>query len=168
MRRAPAIEYQTLVCNALIVTICFYLLPTALKNWLFSEFQGRRVFVMVLVSWMISDVISTNLLEHDPDGALRALDERGGIARFVRIKALALALCVGLIGTIVGMMMDGGSLRGAMMIPMYFAMPLVTVCVGSLAGILFPYRLRTARWRWDNRRRYWMNLRWALLVFIPT
>lgn len=70
MRHWPAIEYQTLVCNALIVTICFYLLPISLKNWLFSEFEGRRVFVMVLVSWMISDVISTNLLGHDPDGAL--------------------------------------------------------------------------------------------------
>lgn len=171
MRHWPAIEYQTLVCNAIIVTICFYLLPTTFKNWLFSEFHGKQAFVMVLVSWMISDVISTNLLGHDPDNALRALENPNGIARLVRVKACALALCVGGVGSLTALILGGTShdvARALTILPMCFGMPLVTVCIGSLVGVLAPYRLRTARWRWENRKRYWMNLRWALLIFIPT
>lgn len=95
MRRSPTIEYQTLVCNALLVTICFFLLPQTFREWLFSEFHGTQTFVIILASWMISDVISTNLLGHDPDNALRALDEKGGIARLVRVKAICLALWTG-------------------------------------------------------------------------
>ena len=31
-----------------------------------------------------------------------------------------------------------------------------------------PYRLRTARWCWENRKRWFMQLRWAILMFVPS
>ena len=170
MKCAPAIEYQTLACNAILVSICFFLLPQTLRDWLFSEFHGSQTFVTILVSWMISDVISTNLLGHDPEHALLALDEPGGIARFIRIKALALALCTGALGFAVSLYLGISHhemWRTLTLIPICFGMPLVTVCLGSIVGVLAPYRLRTAQWRWQNRGRKWVNIRWLILVFAP-
>lgn len=171
MRHWPAIEYQTLICNGLIATLCFVALPVVWKDWLFSEFQGKQAFVLILISWMISDVIASNLLGHDPNSALEALSHSGGIARLIRVKATALSLCVGGIGTVVATILGIVSHHLGLalgMVPIYFATPLATVCVGSLLGVIAPYRLRTARWRWENRKRWFMQLRWAILVFVPS
>ena len=50
------VETQTLVCNALLAAICWYLLPEVWRSWLFSEFRGPAGFALVMVGWMVADV----------------------------------------------------------------------------------------------------------------
>ena len=71
--RPLPVETQTLLCNALLAAICWYLLPEAWRSWLFSEFKGPAGFALVMVGWMVADVTSTNLMGHDEEHALRAL-----------------------------------------------------------------------------------------------
>ncbi len=54
--RPLPVETQTLMCNALLAAICWYLLPEAWRSWLFSEFKGPAGFALVMVGWMVADV----------------------------------------------------------------------------------------------------------------
>ena len=60
--RPLPVETQTLMCNALLAAIWWYLLPEAWRSWLFSEFKGPAGFALVMVGWMVADVTSTNLM----------------------------------------------------------------------------------------------------------
>lgn len=91
------VETQTLMCNALLAAICWYLLPEAWRSWLFSEFRGPAGFALVMVGWMVADVTSTNLMGHDEEHALRALrsSDPHALHLFVRTKAIAIGLITG-------------------------------------------------------------------------
>jgi hypothetical protein len=46
-------------------------------------------------------------------------------------------------------------------------LPLGVLPIAAWLGILFPFRLRTLRWRWEHRRAWVTQLRWAVLVLAP-
>ena len=101
------VETQTIVCNALLAAICWYLLPEAWRSWLFSEFRGPAGFALVMVGWMVADVTSTNLMGHDEEHALRALhsSDPHALRLFVRTKAIAIGIITGVSGTLLALIL---------------------------------------------------------------
>lgn len=105
--RPLPVETQTLMCNALLAAICWYLLPDVWRSWLFSEFRGPAGFALVMVGWMVADVTSTNLMGHDEEHALRALrsSDPHALHLFVRTKAIAIGLITGVTGTLLALIL---------------------------------------------------------------
>ena len=101
------VETQTIVCNALLAAICWYLLPEVWRSWLFSEFRGPAGFALVMVGWMVADVTSTNLMGHDEEHALRALrsSDPHALHLFVRTKAIAIGIITGVSGTLLALVL---------------------------------------------------------------
>ena len=146
--RAPLpVETQTLMCNALLAAICWYLLPEAWRSWLFSEFKGPAGFALVMVGWMVADVTSTNLMGHDEEHALRALrsSDPHALHLFVRTKAIAIGLITGVSGTLLALVLhsqDKNLTPTLMMSLSFFVVPAIVVSLGSILGVIYPYRLR--------------------------
>ena len=46
-------------------------------------------------------------------------------------------------------------------------LPVGVLPMSAWLGILFPYRPRSLRWRWQHRREWRTQLRWLALVFAP-
>jgi hypothetical protein len=57
--------------NALLVTICWFLLPDSVRNWLFT-LHGALAFPYVLQMWMLGDTPATNVAGRD---AVRAVTQ---------------------------------------------------------------------------------------------
>ncbi len=87
--RPPAEVPLILAANALLMCGGWFLLPDSLRDWLFS-IHGALAFPIVLESWMLSDVPSTNMLGGDAAGALAALGDGRAFQRFLYAKSLAL------------------------------------------------------------------------------
>lgn len=168
--RRPWTELTILLINAAIVTIGWLVLPADLKEWLFDSLQGRLAFVIVLETWLISDVSSTNIFGHDPVAAVRAMQDGRALRRFVRVKATALAIVIGVPCTITALILGihGGSLgRVAILAPIFLAIPFGVITIGSWLGVILPYRYRTLRWRWTNRRQWRVTVRWLVAMMVP-
>lgn len=168
--RAPQMELRIVGLNALMVCVGWFVLPAGLKDWLFDNLHGGPIaFVLVLETWMIGDVTSTNLLAHDPPAALDALG-RDGIRRLVRVKVAALAALIGPVGAaaalIIGFVHDRTPMA-LMLTPLFLALPFAAIAVASWLGVLVPYRPRSLRWRWERRRSLPATIRWAFLVLVP-
>lgn len=166
------VETQTIVCNALLAAICWYLLPEAWRSWLFSEFKGPAGFALVMVGWMVADVTSTNLMGHDEEHALRALrsSDPHALHLFVRTKAIAIGIITGVSGTMVALVLHGrdGDLTPTLMMSLsFFVVPAIVVSLGSILGVIYPYRLRGWQFRWAHRKNLRMSARWVLLCFGP-
>ena len=162
------VETQTIVCNALLAAICWYLLPEAWRSWLFSEFRGPAGFA----GWMVADVTSTNLMGHDEEHALRALrsSDPHALHLFVRTKAIAIGIITGVSGTVVALILHGrdGDLTPTLMMSLsFFVVPAIVVSLGSILGVIYPYRLRGWQFRWAHRKNLRMSVRWVLLCFGP-
>ncbi len=166
------VETQTIVCNALLAAICWYLLPEAWRSWLFSEFKGPAGFALVMVGWMVADVTSTNLMGHDEEHALRALrsSDPHALHLFVRTKAIAIGLITGISGTVVSLILhsqDEHLTPTLMMSLSFFVVPAIVVSLGSILGVIYPYRLHGWQFRWAHRKNLRMSVRWVLLCFGP-
>lgn len=166
------VETQTIVCNALLAAICWYLLPEAWRSWLFSEFRGPAGFALVMVGWMVADVTSTNLMGHDEEHALRALrsSDPHALHLFVRTKAIAIGLITGVSGTLLALILhsqDKHLTPTLMMSLSFFVVPAIVVSLGSILGVIYPYRLRGWQFRWSHRKNLRMSVRWVLLCFGP-
>ncbi len=170
--RPLPVETQTLMCNALLAAICWYLLPEAWRSWLFSEFKGPAGFALVMVGWMVADVTSTNLMGHDEEHALRALrsSDPHALRLFVRTKAIAIGLITGISGTLLALILhsqDKHLTPTLMMSLSFFVAPAIVVSLGSILGVVYPYRLRGWQFRWAHRKNLRMSARWVLLCFGP-
>ena len=170
--RPLPVETQTLMCNALLAAICWYLLPEAWRSWLFSEFKGPAGFALVMVGWMVADVTSTNLMGHDEEHALRALrsSDPHALHLFVRTKAIAIGLITGVSGTLLALVLhsqDKTLTPTLMMSLSFFVVPAIVVSLGSILGVIYPYRLRGWQFRWAHRKNLRMSVRWVLLCFGP-
>jgi hypothetical protein len=168
--RPPAEIPQILAANAALVCGGWFLLPDSLRDWLFSV-HGALAFPIVLESWMLSDVPSTNMLGGDAQGALAALGDGRSFQRFLYAKSLALwvlsaPICAALaivIGTYQHHHIDTLAISAVIL-----AMPLGVLGISAWVGILFPYHPRSLRWRWAQRRHSPRSLiRWVLLVLTP-
>ncbi|HEX4430543.1 MAG TPA: hypothetical protein VHZ96_14845 [Frankiaceae bacterium] len=168
--RPPAEVPLILVANAALMCGGWFLLPDSLRDWLFS-LHGALAFPIVLESWMLSDVPSTNMLGGDARGALAALGDGRSFQRFLYAKSLALwvlsaPICAALaivIGTHQHHHFDTLAISAVIL-----AMPFGVLGVSAWVGILFPYHPRSLRWRWAQRHHSRGSLiRWVLLVLTP-
>jgi hypothetical protein len=168
--RPPAEIPLILAANAALMCGGWFLLPDSLRDWLFS-IHGALAFPIVLESWMLSDVPSTNMLGGDARGALAALADPRSFQRFLYAKSLALwvlsaplcaAIAIG-IGTDQHRHVDTLAISAVIL-----AMPLGVLGISAWVGIVFPYHPRSLRWRWAQRRHQPRSLvRWVLLVLTP-
>ena len=157
------VETQTLMCNALLAAICWYLLPEAWRSWLFSEFRSPAGFALVMVGWMVADVTSTNLMGHDEEHALRALrsSDPHALHLFVRTKAIAIGIITGVSGTLLALVLhsqDKTLTPTLMMSLSFFVVPAIVVSLGSILGVMYPYRLRGWQFRWAHRKNLRMSV----------
>jgi hypothetical protein len=165
----PFDELLTCLANVALVCIGWFLLPEGLKDWLF-ELRAQQAFPIVLCIWMLADTPATNVLGADPDLALQVLDSRPLLRRYLWAKhmvlmAVVVPVCVG--ATIaLGIEHSRYSLIvfGCALV---FIVPIGTLVVSSLQGILLPYHQLPVRWRWENRWRVRMTARWAALLVLP-
>jgi hypothetical protein len=168
--RPPAEIPLILAANAALMCGGWFLLPDSLRDWLFSV-HGALAFPIVLESWMLSDVPSTNMLGGDAQGALAALGDGRAFKRFLYAKSLALwvlsaPICAAVaivIGTHQHHHFDTFAISAVIL-----AMPFGVLGISAWVGIAFPYHPRSLRWRWAQRRHSPRSLvRWVLLVLTP-
>lgn len=167
--RAPQMELRIVALNALMVCVGWFVLPAGLKDWLFDNLHGPIAFVIVLETWMIGDVTSTNLLAHDPPAALDALNA-DGIRHLVRVKIAALATVLGPVSALAALIIGFQHDRTPMALvltPLFLSLPYAAIAVASWLGVVLPYRPRPLMWRWERRRSLGATIRWAFLVLIP-
>ncbi|HEV7205442.1 MAG TPA: hypothetical protein VGN18_12595 [Jatrophihabitans sp.] len=165
--RAPQMELRIVAMNALMVCVGWFVLPGGLKDWLFDNLHGPIAFAVVLETWMIGDVTSTNLLAHDRPAALDALYD-GSVRRLMRVKTAALATIIGPVGAAAALVIGyehGRTQTALVAAPLFLALPFAAIAVASCLGVIAPYRPRSLRWRWE--RRSVATLRWAFLVLVP-
>ena len=173
LSRPLPVETQTLICNAFLAFLWWAILPADWRTWFFGNLYGPAGFAMVVVGYMVADVTSTNIFGHDPSQALKALrsPNPNAIRRFIYVKAAAIGILTGITGCVVALVLNlfgHGDLRhSAMTFTAFFVIPAITLSLGSMIGILFPYQLRGAAWRWERRHQVRMNVRWAVLCFGP-
>lgn len=169
LARPPRDDVSILSFNALLVAGCWFLLPTAARDWLF-ELHGPLAFAFVLQSWMLADTPATNVLGNDVASALSALPDEARLRRLLRVKATALAVLVGVISAVAAIVLGVAEHRfaaGVGMAALLLALPFGTAAVAQWLGILLPYHRRSLAWRWAHRRQWPRVLRWGALVITP-
>jgi hypothetical protein len=167
--RAPWDDLIAVAANAALVTALWFLLPQAVKDWLFVP-QGPAAFAIVLEIWMLADVPATNMIGKDVDTMLPALDDPPRLQQLLRAKSITLALLVGIPSAVVSILIgiyDGSSLRGFLLACVLLALPFGASSIAAWLGIVIPYRPLPLRWRWAHRKPWRATIRWASLVIIP-
>lgn len=168
--RAPRAELGVIAFNAVIVAVGWFVLPAGLKDWLFDKVPGPIAFAIVLETWLLSDVTSTNVFGHDVDAALAALHRPGGVRGLLRVKVTALALLIGAPCAVVAVAIAahlGSVTAGLVFVPILLALPFSVVLISAAVGIVLPYKIRSLRWRWTQRRSWRTTARWLAAVLIP-
>jgi hypothetical protein len=158
-----------LVGNALVVSALWFLLPSSVKDWLFS-LRGPLAFAAVLEAWMLADTPATNMLGNDAISALAAVEDPTRLRRLLRVKVVALACLVGPPSVVVTALIaadkrDYGG--GAMLCCLLLAAPLGVCAISAWLGIVLPYHRRSLQWRWAHRRPWRRTARWILLSMAP-
>lgn len=169
LSRAPRIELVALALNAAVVFSGWFLLPRSMREWIFAV-QGPLAFSIVLETWMLGDVISTNVVTLNRGRLLPVLHDRVACTRFLRVRTVSLAGIVGTVGAVSTMAIAvhiDRFVAGVSMAVAGYAIALYALSVAAWLGILFPYHPRPLRWRWDNRRPWWRTVRWLILRFVP-
>jgi hypothetical protein len=167
--RAPRDDLIAVALNAALVTGLWFLLPQAVKDWLFVP-QGPAAFAIVLEIWMLADVPATNMIGKDVDTMVPALDDPGRLQQLLRAKSITLALLVGIPSAVVSILIgiyDGSFLRGFLLACVLLALPFGASSIAAWLGIVIPYRPLPLRWRWAHRKPWRGTIRWASLVIIP-
>jgi hypothetical protein len=168
--RWPADIPVILAANALAMCIGWFFLPDSLRDWFFS-IHGALAFPIVLESWMLSDVPSTNVLGGDAKGTLSALGDRKSFQRFLYAKSLAIWVLAAPVCTALAIIIGSSQHHRQATVAVcavILAMPFGVLGISSWVGILWPYHPRSLRWRWAQRRHSARGLlRWIVLVITP-
>jgi hypothetical protein len=169
MFRFPWEDLTAIAVNAILVTGLWFLLPQAVKDWLFVP-QGPAAFAVVLEIWMLADVPATNVIGKDVDTMLPALDDPPRLQQLLRVKSITLSLLVAIPSAVVAILIgiyDGSYISGFFIACVLLALPFGTTSIAAWLGILIPYRPRPLRWRWAPRTPWRATIRWASLVILP-
>jgi hypothetical protein len=167
--RSPWDDLVAVGINAVLVVVLWLLLPQAWKDWLFS-LQGPVAFAVVLESWMLADVPTTNMIGKDIEAMVPALADPRRLRRLLRAKSVVLALIVGIPCAIVSLVIgfyDDIPTRGLFVALVLLALPFGTSTIAAWLGMVAPYRPLPMRWRWEHRRPWRQTLRWVALLTVP-
>ena len=166
----PPWEIPTaLVTNGALMVAAWFLLPATAHNFVFS-LNGPLAFPIVLASWMLADTPATNVMGSNPALALSVLEDQGAYWRWLAARCIVIGSIVG-VACAAGVMYVGiGHYPWsdiAFACALVALLPVGVLPVAAWLGILFPYHPRSLLWRWQHRRAWRTNLRWALLVLAP-
>ncbi len=173
LRRILRPPYSVLTCiavNGLLVTLLWFIAPTWLHD-LFFSWDSTYFFPIVLASWMIADVPATNQLAPDRYRVLSSLDNAEAIARLLRAKHLAIALiCIPITVTaaIVVGVVTGAWVTMVLTVVWVSAVPLSSIGIACIVGVLWPYHELPLKTRWQLRSKWrTIFLRWGFLILLP-
>ena len=134
--------------NAALVTVCWFLLPDSIRNWLFV-LHGALVFPFILEMWMLGDTPATNVAGRDAVRAASQLDDPSALRVWLRAKHIVLTSFVGSIAALVAMVIAG--LQQEYMTGAAIAITVVSLIVFAWApGVAF----KIARRRRDQLHDY--------------
>ena len=155
--------------NAVLVTICWLLLPDSIVNWLFT-LHGALAFPYFLEMWMLGDTPATNVAGRDAVRAAAYLRDPVVFRLWLRAKHLVLASIVGpvcaLVAVIIGIVQHR-DMGVAVAITLLF-LPLGLLSVAAWVGLWLPYHPQKLLWRWQHRFDWRAAvLRWGVLVLLP-
>lgn len=167
----PPWEIPTvLITNGTLMIAAWFLLPPRVHDFLFS-LDGPLAFPVVLASWMLADTPATNAMGANPGLALSVLEHPTGYRRWLAARCIVLgsliAIPSGIAVVFVGV---GGGYSWSEVLwacVLLVLLPVGVLPIAAWLGIVFPFRLRTLRWRWQHRRAWVTQLRWAVLVLAP-
>lgn len=156
--------------NGVLTAVLWFFLPASWKNALFSV-HGTLAFAMVLASWMISDVPSTNVLGPDAERVLACLDDPVMFRRLLYAKNIVLWTLVAplcsVIALIIGINADDVT-AAVVSIVGIAVVPFAALGFSAWVGIRFPYHPIRLAERWANRRPWrHMIVRWVSLAVTP-
>lgn len=156
--------------NALLVTVCWFLLPTNILNWLFT-LHGALAFPYFLEMWMLGDTPATNVAGRDAVRAVAQLHDPAALRVWLRAKHIVLWSFVGPIAAIVAIVIGAVQHRyeaGAAVAITLLFLPLGVLSLASWVGLWLPYHPQKLLWRWQHRSDWRAALlRWGVLVFLP-
>ena len=156
--------------NAVLVTVCWFLLPDSIRNWLFA-LHGPLVFPFILEMWMLGDTPATNVAGRDSVRAQAQLDDPSALRMWLRAKHIVLTSFVGPIAAIVAIVIGIVQYRymvGAAVATTLLFLPLGVLSVAAWISLWLPYHPRKLLWRWQHRSdRRAALLRWGVLVVLP-
>jgi hypothetical protein len=155
--------------NAVLVTICWLLLPDSIVNWLFT-LHGALAFPYFLQMWMLGDTPATNVAGRDAVRAGAYLRDPAALRLWLRAKHLVLASIVGpvcaLVAVIIGIVQHR-DMGAAVAITLLF-LPLGVLSVAAWVGFWLPYHPQKLLWRWQHRSDWRAAvLRWGGLLVLP-
>ena len=156
--------------NAMLVTICWFLLPNGIVNWLFT-LHGPLAFPYFLEMWMLGDTPATNVAGRDAVRAAQQLHDPAALRLWLRAKHIVMWSFVGPVGAIVaiviGLVHDRYDDAAAAATVLLF-LPLGVLSVAAWIGIWMPYHPQKLLWRWRHRSDWRAALvRWLALVLVP-
>ena len=156
--------------NALLVTVCWFLLPTNILNWLFT-LHGALAFPYFLEMWMLGDTPATNVVGRDAVRAVAQLHDPAALRIWLRAKHIVMWSFVGPIAAIVAIVIGAVQHRyeaGAAVAITLLFLPLGVLSLASWVGLWLPYHPQKLLWRWQHRSDWRAALlRWGVLVFLP-
>jgi hypothetical protein len=156
--------------NAMLVTICWFLLPGSIVNWLFT-LHGPLAFPYVLEMWMLGDTPATNVAGRDAVRAAKQLRSPAALRLWLRAKHIVMWSIVGPVGAIVAIVIGlvqhrYGDAAAAATVLLF--LPLGVLSVAAWIGIWMPYHPQKLLWRWRHRSDWRAALvRWLALVLVP-
>jgi hypothetical protein len=156
--------------NAVLVTICWFLLPDSIRNWIFT-LHGALAFPYVLEMWMLGDTPATNVAGRDSLRALSQLPDPAALRLWLRAKHLVLASFIGptaaIVAVVIGLVQHRYEAAAAVALTLLF-LPLGVLSVAAWVGLWMPYHPRKLLWRWEHRTDWRAAvLRWGVLVLLP-
>jgi hypothetical protein len=156
--------------NAVLVTVCWFLLPDSIRNWLFT-LHGALAFPFVLEMWMLGDTPATNVAGRDAVRAVSQLQDPFALRVWLRAKHLVLASFIGptaaIVAMVIGVVEQRYEAAAAVAITLLF-LPLGALSVAAWVGIWLPYHPQKLLWRWRHRSDWRAALlRWGFLVVLP-
>ena len=156
--------------NAMLVTICWFLLPNGIVNWLFT-LHGPLAFPYVLEMWMLGDTPATNVAGRDAVRAAQQLHDPAALRVWLRAKHIVMWSFVGPVGGIVAFVIGLVQHRyddAAAAATVLLFLPLGVLSVAAWIGIWMPYHPQKLLWRWRHRSDWRAALvRWLALVLVP-
>jgi hypothetical protein len=156
--------------NAMLVTICWFLLPNSIVNWLFT-LHGPLAFPYVLEMWMLGDTPATNVAGRDAVRAAQQLHDPAALRLWLRAKHIVMWSIVGPVGAIVAIVIGLVQHRyddAAAAATVLLFLPLGVLSVAAWIGIWMPYHPQKLLWRWRHRSDWRAALvRWLALVLVP-
>jgi hypothetical protein len=92
------------------------------------------------------------------------------LRRWLRAKAIAIGIVVGLPCSVVAIVLAATQhdySKGVLLGVVLIVTPFAAAAVGAWLGMMWPFRPRPLRWRWERRHDRGGTLRWMSLVLTP-